>query len=135
MTPTGPATRPSTFSSSADFTTEYTYDNLDRKTEEIQPSPSTDAWQPTTTYTYNAQGNLAETKDPNGNPTQYVYDLAGRLATTIDALGDATADWYDVVGNVIFVTDALGRVTATQYDSMNRKTAVIEPVPDDSNLG
>ena len=130
--------RPQTFSSSANYTTEYDYDNLNRKTEEIQPDPdgtSNPLPRPVTLYTYNALGNLSEVTDPNNNVTQYVYDLRNRLTTTIDALGEATTDWYDAVGNVIFVADALGRVTGTQYDAMNRKIAVTEPKPDATNPG
>ena len=101
---------------------------------EIQPSPSTDAWQPTTTYTYNAQGNLAETKDPNGNPTQYVYNLAGRLGHHHRRPGRRHRRLVRRGGQRDLGHRRPGPGHGHAYDSMNRKTAVIEPVPDNSNF-
>ena len=118
----------------ATLTTDYIFDNLDRKVEEIQPDPATaftgttDRNCPTTFWNYDQNGNLASTTDPNGNTTSYTYNVAGQQTAVTDALGDVTTTDYDAVGNVLSVTDASGRTTTYQYDTMNRKIAESDPV-------
>ena len=118
----------------ATLTTDYVYDNLNRKTETIQPDPTTGTYEhsdpncPTTLVAYNASGNIASATDANGNSTSYTYNLDGERTKTTDALGDTTTAVYDAVGNVLSVTDALGRTTTFQYDTMNRKVAESDPV-------
>ena len=124
--------RPTTFSASTAYTTQYVYDNLGQKIEEIDPLNAAGGYQPTTTDTYNQSGNLASTTDADGNTTTYAYNIEGRQTQVTNALGETTTVVYDAVGNVLFVTDALGRTTAYQYDSMNRKIAEAEPLPDSS---
>jgi YD repeat-containing protein len=119
----------------ASLTTDYVFDNLNRKIEEIQPDPATgttsatDRNCPRTTWDYDQNGNLVSTTDPNGNVTAYAYNLAGRQTQVTDALGDTTTTVYDAVGNVLCVTNALGATTFFQYDTMNRKVAEIDPLP------
>ena len=106
----------------ASLTTDYVFDNLNRKIEEIQPDPATgttsatDRNCPRTTWDYDQNGNLVFTTDPNGNVTAYAYNLAGRQTQVTDALGDTTTTVYDAVGNVLCVTNALGATTFFQYE-------------------
>ena len=78
------------------YTTEYVYDALNRKIEEIQPAPPRHVASrhqlPDDVLAYDASGNLAPTTDPNGNMTSYVYNLEGRQTQITDALGDTTTD-------------------------------------------
>ena len=119
----------------ANDTTQYVFDALDRKVAEIDPAAPcvvngvTQTVSPTTTYAYDAAGNMVATTDPNGNVTSYVYNLEGRQTETIDALGDTTTTVYDAVGNVLWVTNALGATTFFLYDAMDRRIAEISPLP------
>ena len=122
-------TRPTTFSASAYYTTQYVYDNLGRKIEEIDPLSAAGGYQPTTLYAYNQTGNLVSTTDADGNTTTYAYNVAGEQTQVTDALGNTTSAVYDAVGNVLAATNALGATTFYQYDSMNRKIAEAEPLP------
>jgi len=120
------------------YTTEYVYDALNRKTQEIQRDPDGDGvlTRPTTTWVYDAAGNVASMTDPRGKTTRYNYDLRGRHTCTTDALGNYLGDpthsqfaWYDAAGNVLVATDALGRATGYEYDARNRKVREILPDP------
>jgi uncharacterized delta-60 repeat protein/RHS repeat-associated protein len=120
--------RPTTFSASAADTTQYVYDNLDRKTETIEPT-APNGTRPTTYYVYDQSGNLIATTDADGNTTAFAYNLVDRQTTVTDALGDSTTTVYDAVGNVLEVTDPLGWATTFQYDTMDRKIAETDPLP------
>lgn len=89
--------------------------------------PENNTW----TNSYDALGNLVETKDPLGRSTrtewlenwelplketnpegkswQYRYDAKGNLVTEIDPLKQTTHYTYDHFGRVITVTDAAGK--------------------------
>ena len=123
------------FSSSPNDTTEYVYDNLDRKIEEIAPSSSTGEARPTTTYAFDASGNMVSTTDADGNVTSYCYNIEGRRTETIDALGDTTTTVYDAVGNVLSVADALGHTTSFVYDPMDQKDFPNLPSPSGRGAG
>jgi RHS repeat-associated protein len=112
------------------YTTQYVYDNLNRKTKVI--SPRTDgvgSAQPQTLWQYDQNGNLVSTTDPNGNVTRLAYNIDGEPTQATDVLGETTTTTYDAVGNILSVTNALGATTFYLYDSMNRKVAKISPVP------
>ena len=68
-------------------TTQYVYDKLDRKIEEIDPTPATGQSAPTTSYTYDPDGNLTQVTDPNGNVTIYKYDEHDHKTAVIQELG------------------------------------------------
>lgn len=78
-------------------TTEYRYDVLGRRTQEIV-DPAGLAL--TSTYEYDAIGNVVLKRDPLGHGTRYVYDAVGRLKYTIDALGSVVQRLYDAEGRL-----------------------------------
>jgi len=87
--------------------TQYTYDALGRrKTELVDPGTGNNphTGQPylniLTQYFYDANGNLTEKIDGNGNPTWYSYDADNRLQYTLNALGGITETDYDANGRV-----------------------------------
>jgi len=131
------ASRPDTFQSSADYTTEYVYDALNRKAQEILPDPDgagNPLPRPVINYTFNTTGNLSSVTNPLGAVTRYGYDLRNRQTRVTDALGETTTTTLDAVGNVIFVTDALGRRTDFEYDVLNRKVRQTLPLPDGNTV-
>ena len=139
--------------------TNYEYDNLSRKTKEIQPAPQQGWARPTTCYGYDADGNLKYVTDPRGSSklssaytTYYFYDFLNRPVCTIDALGQdwqteaaipdaapaptahnhSTRTVYDAAGDVVKEIDQLGHVTAYQYDRLGQVTDTYEADPDGS---
>ena len=131
------ASRPATFPTSASYnadTTQYVYDALGHKIEEIDPAPNSSdlSVRPVTQYNYDCLGNLISVVDPLNNATYYQYNERGQAVATTDALGNTTSTLYDAVGNAILVTNALGQTTTTQYDAMNRTVIVQGPKLDDN---
>jgi len=108
----------------------------------------------TTTFAYDAAGNVIQTARPDGSALAYTYDAAHRpvaiadlfsqqIAYTLDALGDRTAINVVSSGNTVTGTrsanfDALGRMvkdiggvgqTATfAYDSNGNSTTITDPL-------
>ena len=94
--------------------TKYQYDNLGRKTEEIDPRPEHRSTarltrvSATTYYNYDANGNLLSTTDPDVHTTWTDYDALNRAVKTVSADGSgpndthyATTTTYDAAGNVL----------------------------------
>ncbi len=90
---------------------------------------------PTTTYYYDAAGQLSWSLDHYFRQTDYEYDKLGRQikvslpppdwsAPTVRPVITAT---YDAVGNVTSTTDALGNTTFFEYDNLGRQTLVVQP--------
>ena len=76
----------------------------------------------TTSYKYDAQGNLLDTIDDKGNVTAITYDSLGRKAAMDDPdMGEWSYE-YDANGNLIKQTDAKGQILEFTYDSLNRLT-------------
>ena len=122
-------------------TTMYVYDNLGRQTTEIQPYVwctdqygNTTYCQPTTSYTYDANGNPTSTTDPDNHTSWTRYDALNRVVgqTTADADGNGgsgaagytTVTTYDALGNTLTVTDPDNNTTKYAYDPLNRTTSV-----------
>jgi len=107
-----------------------------------------------TTYTYDADGNIASERDSLGNTWIYTY-IAGTnlLETETDPLGvitryeydaygnqkkvtrdfggpleNTTSYTYDSQGNLTSITDPLGNATVYEYDSVGNLTRETDPV-------
>ena len=84
-------------------------------------------------YVYNADGTLATATDARGNATQYpAYDPSGYPTKITDPLLTPTEFTYDVRGNVTRVTEDLvgtvyQRETIAEYDAFGRPTKVTKP--------
>jgi RHS repeat-associated protein len=86
-----------------------------------------------TYYTYTTSADtpqpinlLKTTRDMNGNTTSFVYDALGQLITITDAELNQTHFTYDATGQAVTITDALGRVQRMDYDPSGVVTKVIE---------
>ncbi|WP_158545027.1 DUF5675 family protein [Dyella monticola] len=75
----------------------------------------------TTTYTYDALDRLTGVTDPSGLTTTYQYDgLSDPTATSSPDTG-VTARTFDAAGNVLTGTDANGNTVTYTYDADNRR--------------
>ncbi len=79
----------------------------------------TDALGNTTSYRYDAFGELISTIDPKGNTTALAYDPRGNKTSETTALGFTTIYQYDNNGNVVMEKNGTGNIT-TVYDRDNR---------------
>jgi RHS repeat-associated protein len=71
----------------------------------------------TTSYTYDpVTGKVAQVTDPQTNTTSYIYDAQGNLLEQHTPIGTTLYE-YDIFGNVTKVTDPDGYVTAREYDT------------------
>ncbi len=105
-----------TMADANDEKTTFSYDLLDRLTEEINPLHH--KWQ----YEYDAVGNLKTRADANGDVTRYTYDADDLLTRISYPDGAGVSFDYDAVHNQTGMTDSLG-ATRNEYDALNRLTA------------
>jgi RHS repeat-associated protein len=128
LTPSScPASYPSGYGSrlASDATTE-TFNYQGQKTSETTPAPTGQSGYETTTYTYDAAGNLTETDGPptssqSGAPNQktaYTYDDAGQLVTQTQEGSDGSA----------------ASTTSYCYDPDGEKTATVPPEGNTSSV-
>lgn len=103
-------------------TTTFTYDaagNLLSRSIEV-----TDAAGETTTvavhHTYATGGDRLTTTDPRGGVTTFQYDAAGHLEQVTDPLGHTTRTRWNDRGLPVEITDPLGRTTFLEYDRRGR---------------
>lgn len=94
---------------------------------------------PTTSYTYDASGNLKTETDPRGHVTTYTYDADNRLISVTTPLGEKTTYGYDTVGDQTTVVDPRGNVTGANsvdytttsaYDKNGNLLSVTDPLGD-----
>ena len=109
-------------------TTQYTYDNLGRRSSEVV-DPGAGKLNLTTQYKYDAANNLTRKIDARGFSTWYVYDAANRLTHTIDALGGVTQNTYDAENRV-----ASTRRYAAQLSAATMTTLAGLDAPTTSNF-
>ena len=120
------------------YSVEYVYDSFGRIVQQQTNDASTGA-SATTTYGYDAVGNLAFVKDAKGNVTGYEYDTLGRLVyeyldedggcvTSPDGndrdSGEPARHYvYDIFGQRIEKTDRNGVVITYGYNSVGQLTS------------
>jgi len=80
----------------------------------------------TTSYEYDANGNINKITDNQGNITTQTRDKAGRLLTLKDAKGYTSKFVYDKLDRVIESYDQKNQVTKTYYDDINKVTRVVD---------
>ncbi|HKR23161.1 MAG TPA: RHS repeat-associated core domain-containing protein, partial [Pyrinomonadaceae bacterium] len=94
-------------------TTSYTYDAGGNVLTETD-------FTGTVTYTYNSFGQELTETDQMGGVTTNTYSAAGDLLTSKDALNNTTTYTYDSRGQVLTVTDARNKVTTFTWDASGR---------------
>lgn len=116
-------------------TTTTAYDANDNKTSQTLPAytpPGTATpITATTTWTYNAAGQLIQTTDPLAYTTASLYDQLGDLVQATDRNGGKTQATYDTNGEQLSTTDPTGAQTQATYDWMGRPltSTVLERYP------
>ncbi len=86
----------------------------------------------TTSFEYDAVGNLIHLTDKMGNPTSYSFDLVGRQVRVTDALSNDTNYTFDDRNNLIALQDANGNTTHFEYDHNNRLVKEIRPMGEET---
>ncbi len=77
----------------------------------------TDAYNASSTYYYDAEGNLLQAVDANGNSIRYSYNAEGQLRSVMYQDGTLTTYGYDEKGNLISTTNAVGATVSMAYDA------------------
>jgi RHS repeat-associated protein len=88
-----PCSTPVSGTTTTNVSTRYDYDPAGNLMHEYAPAPAG-----TTTYGYDAQGNLTSQTDPDNNTTTWTYDIAGNKASETDpdtAAGPTLSYAYD----------------------------------------
>jgi RHS repeat-associated protein len=82
----------------------------------------------TTSYMYNAAGQVTSTTNALGQTTQFQYNATSDLTSVINANGIAAATYtYDAFDRVATFTDSEGWTVACTYDPANRITGITYP--------
>jgi RHS repeat-associated protein/uncharacterized repeat protein (TIGR01451 family) len=131
----GPGCNMSAVIDPAGNTTQFTYDERNRPTSQIDalghtlrftygpyldPIAVTDPLSRTTVRAYGGHGELLSETDAANRSTAYGYDLYGNQTVITNPLGYARRMDYDAGGRVLHTTDELGRVTTLVYDAADR---------------
>jgi RHS repeat-associated protein len=126
------------------ITSSYTYDEAGAQTVVTGPPVATQTAgatpvvaQPVATTGYNTFGEVAETKDPDGNVTTHVYDADGRqVSTTLpsytqpggsSAINGTSTTTYNTLGQVTAAQDPDGNTTHYTYDQLGHRTGQTDP--------
>ena len=114
-----------------DRKTEYSYDKMNRPlTITHYEKDGSSTILASSSFSYDAAGNVVAEIDPLGRITRFQYDSMNRRTRTTDALGGVSTTGYDAVGNVILSSDTANNQTEYRYDSLNRLVQTFSPDPD-----
>ncbi len=108
------------------FTREFRYDDRGRIVEELDLVSEAETI--STSFSYDAAGNLTSTTDREGHTTTNGHDALNRLIRSTDAAGHETHFAYDSRDNLIALTDARGNTTRFTYDRNNRQVGEVRPM-------
>lgn len=96
----------------------------------------------TTTTQYDANGNVVQVTDPNGNIATFAYDALDRLISKTIQRGGGVSDTvsytYDQTGQVgllSYKTNGNGAITRYSYDALNRLVRTAYPPTTDAPYG
>jgi len=81
----------------------------------------------TTSYVYDANGNLIRTTDPMWVSSYFVYDAQNRKVADVAADGQITAYTYNANDQVIATTAYATRLNSTQLSSLSSESAATTP--------
>jgi RHS repeat-associated protein len=81
-----------------------------------------------TKYTYDADGSLESTTDPNGNKTKYSYDANNELTKVEEPSGTVTETGYDGAGQITSQTDGNKHTTKYVRNVLGEVTEIIDPL-------
>jgi len=122
-----------------DRSTAYDYDLANRKTAETRilvefgtASGVRDLGNLTTTYGYDAVGNLTRTTDALGGTTLSFYDALGRVTSMVEPVRNSTESGAAIAPLTIFRRDAYGNVVVkTEYANGASMVPGLEGTPAD----
>ena len=80
----------------------------------------------TTSFAYNAYGQLIRITNAEGDAVRREYDSAGNLSAMIDGEGQRTELTSDVFGRPLTITDALNNVSRIHYDAVGRRDKITD---------
>jgi RHS repeat-associated protein len=99
------------------------------------PGCSSCTWRGVLHKTFDSNGNVLTATDEFGHTTTYEYDAVGNVksvSATLDGQTVKTQYTYNSFGEVLTVTDPLGNVTTNTYDPKGNLQTVTSPAPDRS---
>ena len=106
----------------AQYTTTFTWDAAGNLLSSADPLGEL------TTQAFDPAGNLLAVTDANNHTTSFGYDEGDHLTSVTDARGGITRYAYDETGNLVGRTDANDHVTAYGYDLAGHQTSVTDPL-------
>lgn len=110
----------------AGFSRSFTYDVHSRLERVTEGSLST-------TYEYDANGNMRHVRLPPNAHVELTYDALNRRTALIQHRATGNLSWtypdYDEEGNVLTAVDPNGQSTTTTYDELGRPDHVTFPAP------
>jgi RHS repeat-associated protein len=106
----------------ASYTTSYSYDAFGDLLKQTDPLGHV------TSYTYDADRNRTSVTDAKGDTTSYAYDAGDELTKVTRADGTTLSYAYDSNGNQTGHTDGAGHTTAYAFDPLNRVISVTDPL-------
>ena len=103
------------------------FDALSRLWQEIGAVNAATGNRPTTTYGYDANGNLKTVQPPGQPVTNYQYDALNRLFLTTDALGGVSQYSYDPLDRLREVRDPRNVTTVYDVNAFGEQTRITSP--------
>ena len=103
-------------------TTTYTYDARGELTKITPPAPGV-----ATTFGYDSLSRLTSTHTPNGITVTYSYDNRDQRTQTVYSVGGNIVYTFDGDGYLSSMVDSVGGTQTYGYDGLNRQTKVTPP--------